>query len=591
MVAPNPGASTQSPGAHPWSSPAAIAREKLNAQILTYYAISLSGIIGLFILGHWMRYLTARLPWTKTRFVILYPIVGLTRSTRRTCLRRLLGFTSIGHAVVVAVFVALNAFFSFYKIDRSNYSEVAARFGWMASGNMALVVFLALKNTPLAILTAYSYERLNVLHQIAGYTTFLYTALHGSIYTWYFIHAGKVEVLQQKTITAGIVLGFAVLSTTMSGLILQRLNYELFYVVHLMMAVIIIITLGLHRPTFEPDKTLIITVIIGALWFSDRLLRFCRLAYNGINNKAVVYPLPHGGTRIVLQKPLHRARPGKHCFVWLPGVRAFETHPFTIVASEPMELVINSYSGFTRDLHRYATNNPGGRLAVSLEGPYGTFPDPMDYDKVILLAGGSGATFTMGVAANMIQRMKQDSNKQIEFIWATQAHDNIAWFRQHLNKLINHEHASKIAMRIHLTRAIPQSNTSLASATSLPSPPPLNRTLSQAVTERAPTPPMDLDAVVTPQTSSTTLRDNDAEKAGAVHQEVVAPAKEVPIINGRPDVAAMIRTAIASVPRNERVLVAACGPTGLMNTVRNTTAACISVDGPAVELHCEQFGW
>ena len=47
-----------------------------------------------------------------------------------------------------------------------------------------------------------------------------------------------------------------------------------------------------------------------------------------------------------------------------------------------------------------------------------TFPDPMDYDKVVLLAGGSGATFTFGIAANMLQRMTPQSEKQIEFIWA-----------------------------------------------------------------------------------------------------------------------------------------------------------------------------
>lgn len=109
----------------------------------------------------------------------------------------------------------------------------------------------------------------------------------------------------------------------------------------------------------------------------------------------------------------------EHCYVWLPRIRAFETHPFTIVASEPMELIINSYSGFTGDLHRYASENPGASLAVSVEGPYGTFPDPMDYDKVVLVAGGSGATFTIALAADMIRRLSSESTKKIEFIWAT----------------------------------------------------------------------------------------------------------------------------------------------------------------------------
>lgn len=59
----------------------------------------------------------------------------------------------------------------------------------------------------------------------------------------------------------------------------------------------------------------------------------------------------------------------------------------------------------------------------------------------------------------------------------------------------------------------------------------------------------------------------------------------------RPDVRVIIQDAIDSATVNERVLVMGCGPEGLMTEVRNTTAARIRTAGPAVELHCEQFGW
>lgn len=61
--------------------------------------------------------------------------------------------------------------------------------------------------------------------------------------------------------------------------------------------------------------------------------------------------------------------------------------------------------------------------------------------------------------------------------------------------------------------------------------------------------------------------------------------------NGRPDVATLIREAVRVVPRNRRVLVASCGPQSLMTVVRDTAAGLVRADGPAVELHCEQFGW
>jgi hypothetical protein len=65
----------------------------------------------------------------------------------------------------------------------------------------------------------------------------------------------------------------------------------------------------------------------------------------------------------------------------------------------------------------------------------------------------------------------------------------------------------------------------------------------------------------------------------------------VPIEHGRPDTAILIQEAIQSVGKDERVLVAACGPAGLIKVVRNTTASLIRKDGPSIELHCEQFGW
>jgi NAD(P)H-flavin reductase len=82
-----------------------------------------------------------------------------------------------------------------------------------------------------------------------------------------------------------------------------------------------------------------------------------------------------------------------------------------------MELIISTQSGFTRDLHRYAEKYPGSNLKVSVEGPYGTHPDPMDYDKVILIAGGSGATFTFGLVTDMLKHMADDSKKRVDFIW------------------------------------------------------------------------------------------------------------------------------------------------------------------------------
>ena len=53
----------------------------------------------------------------------------------------------------------------------------------------------------------------------------------------------------------------------------------------------------------------------------------------------------------------------------------------------------------------------------------------------------------------------------------------------------------------------------------------------------------------------------------------------------------LIKDVVAKAGKDERVLIAACGPEGLMWSVRRTAAGCITVGGASVELHCEQFGW
>ncbi|KAI1372913.1 ferric reductase NAD binding domain-containing protein [Hypoxylon crocopeplum] len=566
------------------------ARQKENAEITVQYAAGLSALIGVFILAHWLHFIFVRFGWSRSRSPVLVPFVAVTRIARRVFVRSLLGFTSVGHAFTVAAYVGLNVLFGFYRIDFSMPTDLAARFGWMATGNMVLVVFLALKNTPLAFLTAYSYERLNGLHQIAGYATMVYAIIHGSIYSAYFINAGRINVLQEDVVTAGIVLGFAMLFTVLAGMIIKRYNYELFYVIHVVLFMVIVVALGLHRPSFNPDQGLYATVFLGALWFADRLIRFCRLVYNSVNNEASIHALPNGGTRIVLKKPLLRARPGKHCYVWLPKIRSFETHPFTIVASDPMELIINTYSGFTRDLHKYAVKNPGASLKVSVEGPYGTVPDPMDFDKVVLVAGGSGATFTFGIAADMVRRMPEDSKQQIDFIWAVKGHDNLTWFTQHLNNLRNHAHAPKIALKVHLTQLAPLSSTNRDKSPA--------RSASESSTDLGPSAlekGPDYLAVSGPASSAATRYESDRDERDSMsHVELPSAAAStttLPVFRGRPDTETEIRNAVQSLGKDQRVLIAACGPDTLTTVVRNVAASYIRVDGPAVEVHCEQFGW
>jgi predicted ferric reductase len=285
--------------------------------------------------------------------------------------------------------------------------------------NLVLLTFLALRNTPLAFLTAYSYERLNSLHQIAGYTTILCAVLHGSLQSVTFVQAGESFVLLETGQIVGII---AVLSFIITGLvatILRPVQYETFYVIHVTMFMLILITIGMHRPQLS-QQVLYWIIIAGALWFTDRLIRGSRILWNMRHNTVSLTPLPGRGIRLSLSRPLYRATPGSHVFLWVPSIRAFETHPFTIASVDPLELVIKAHDGFTGELLAQAEKNPSQSLIASVDGPYGTLPDFTAFDHVVLVAGGSGASFTFGVAINLLRQRGDNTTMgipTIEFLW------------------------------------------------------------------------------------------------------------------------------------------------------------------------------
>ncbi|KAK0733304.1 ferric reductase NAD binding domain-containing protein [Lasiosphaeria miniovina] len=498
----------------------------------------------------------------------------------------------------------------FTNIDAKTMATYGARFGWMGLANLSLVIFLALKNTPLAFLTAYSYERLNCLHHIAGYTMFVQIVLHASLYTSFFNAQNRLlSIFAEREQIAAIVTGFSLLSVIFSAVFLRRVWYELFYVVHISSWIMAVVSLGFHQP-YIAKKSLIIVLFGASMWVIDRTIRASRILYYSFNNEATLYPLPNGGTKIILKKVPARAEAGKHCFIWIPAIRKFETHPFTIHRTGPVEFTVKAHNGFTRDLRKYAVAHPGASVKASIDGPYGTFPDPMEFDKIVLIAGGGGATFTFGLAVNVLERMNEDSHKNVVFIWSVKEHDNLSWFREHLEVLKTHAHSPKVDVSLYVTRSpaspsdTPNQHGSTArSRSSHSSDGVVTPSLSPIGGEAGKSAPQ-----IPPPTHQPALTEKDLEKEFEKAIETRIENKEGPgqhrtttttashgyehaIKAGRPDVASLVRDAVTTTPPNQRVLVAACGPDGLMRVVRDTTAKLIRGDGPGVELHCEQFGW
>lgn len=185
------------------------------------------------------------------------------------------------------------------------------------------------------------------------------------------------------------------------------------------MFILIMITVGMHRPKFS-SFTVMIVIFTACLWGADRILRGGKLVWNFVGNFATVTALPNDALRVKLSRRL-TGRPGAHAFLWVPAIRWAESHPFTLVSSTASEFVIRVYDGFTRDLYKAAQEKPDKSLRCSVDGPYGQVPNFQHYEKAILIAGGSGASFTFAIALDLIEATKK-TTKSIDFIWVLRHH-------------------------------------------------------------------------------------------------------------------------------------------------------------------------
>ena len=139
-------------------------------------------------------------------------------------------------------------------------------------------------------------------------------------------------------------------------------------------------------------------MLYGVSW----LARVGRTFYNGLNARATLEALPENMVKITIPTEL-KWRPGQHFFVRFLdlGIHAASSHPFT-VATPPkqsegkegavMEIYARVHSGITARLATLAKQGSSGSSRVLLDGPYGGIEGDLKvYDRVLLLAGGSGA--------------------------------------------------------------------------------------------------------------------------------------------------------------------------------------------------------
>ena len=89
-----------------------------------------------------------------------------------------------------------------------------------------------------------------------------------------------------------------------------------------------------------------------------------------------------------------------------------------MVNQDPIEFVVSARAGFTKALFEAACEKPGRQMRAGVEGAYGCVPDVSRYDTVVLMAGGSGATFAFALAVEWARKNDAESKGRLVLVWS-----------------------------------------------------------------------------------------------------------------------------------------------------------------------------
>ncbi|KAG2072141.1 hypothetical protein BDR04DRAFT_1014106 [Suillus decipiens] len=352
------------------------------------------------------------------------------------------------------------------------------RSGMLAASQFPLITALGTKNNIVSLITGISYDKLNYVHRMMARVVFILLC----------VHAGS-EVVRNSPypwLVWGLIatIAFAILCIV-SLRPVRAQAYELFFYIHFAMVFIFLIGAYVHTQNFSVAFWIYPCFII---WGLDRLIRVVRLvvfnhSYFGFKSGSMMDAtaefLSGDFVRLRLHRPSHfHWAPGQTAYLIMPSVSRlpFEAHPFTIASlnstlfddisvakgnlgsSAPSwkELVffINVRKGFTARLKDAALK--GDKIKVFVDGPYGLSPNLGLCDISVLIAGGSGVSYTLPVLLDIIERVRNGESKcrRIVFIWSIRSIDHNYWIDNVLIRALRLAPPYlSISIHIHVTSA------------------------------------------------------------------------------------------------------------------------------------------
>ncbi|KAK7044663.1 FAD-binding domain-containing protein [Favolaschia claudopus] len=441
-----------------------------------YFFCAAIGVAALFRWGSWALHRRSAVPRSRaSAFDRLVAILSYTTS-------RVWRFKVFGNYYTppLAAIIAIGAMFIwvmalmlgpkpfYYPNPVMGHSPpIATRTGWMSIGIMPFMIAFASKTNYVALLTRTSHERLQVFHRWSALLMYMTSLVHTFPFIVRDINEGMMEMnwATDRFYWTGVA---ALVPQTwllaMSWGFIRNRYYEFFKKMHFIAASIFMAALFCHVNFFLTSwhyfwATL---ALYGTVW----VYRVVRATLTP--GTAIVSVLEDRTLHIRIAVPnSFRWAAGQHVFVrFLFGpLHWASSHPFTIAnvpaVGEPngaglqqIELVLRARYGITKALEKAAAK---GKTCISVfvDGPYGHVglaSDLRRFDRVLFLAGGSGASFTIPLLIDLERnRSSRPADATTRFVVAVREGGAFTWLERQM-KPLNDLETIGVAQSTHVTR-------------------------------------------------------------------------------------------------------------------------------------------
>lgn len=329
----------------------------------------------------------------------------------------------------------------------SGYGNDFARTGLLAAAQLPLVFLLGTRNNLLALLVGRSYEKLKVLHKIVGKLIFLCSTLHVAFFLNKWAQANIVfQQMGKPFVVAGLVAWLAQVVIVITALPwMRQFCWGVFEISHMLGMITLLVGLSFHVDAAKP------WCICAALIYGVSLLASLLKTRTAI---AHFQAHPEGGSTTIHIPSLRTGwRAGQHVRIRVPSLpfpHNLEAHPFSIASAanaDGLKLVIKAIpTGWSSQLLRHAVNGMGETGVrtgtVILEGPYGGFGNILleSYSSVLLLAGGSGISHSLGVATHLVQQATKGvvRARTVDLVWITRSEPEARHLLSEMSDLVRH---------------------------------------------------------------------------------------------------------------------------------------------------------